>query len=161
MKSHRVVLGIAVFAVAAILIGQAAPNGCISPEQIFPQGDGSGLDADMVDGLNAADIVGCQKSFFSWYGTVGGSIFTVPAGKTLVITDVGAYDCACEPCGGSMAVEVDGTTKFRTNLNIEGIQQFRSGIPVEAGSEVRIYLEPCEMGDPDLFVGGYLIDAAP
>ena len=169
MKRYRVFFGFVLFSFAALLIGQAAPNGCVSPEQIYPQGDGSGLDADMVDGLHASELVGgsvhvIDMELFSWYGENGGSIFTVPAGKTLVITDVGAYRCDCEPCGGgSMAIEVDGTNKFRTNLNIEGIQQFRSGIPIEAGSEVSIHVEPCgedQMGDQNLFVGGYLIDAA-
>jgi hypothetical protein len=56
MKRYRMVLGIAVFAFAAFLMGQAAPRGCVSPEQIYPQGQGSGLDADMIDGKHASEI---------------------------------------------------------------------------------------------------------
>ena len=54
MKRYRMVLGIAIFAFAAFLMGQAAPRGCVSPEQIYPQGQGSGLDADMIDGKHAS-----------------------------------------------------------------------------------------------------------
>jgi len=44
-------------AVAVFLMGQAAPECLVTPEQIQPQGEGSTLDADMVDGKHASEFV--------------------------------------------------------------------------------------------------------
>jgi len=58
MKRSRLYFGLLLFAVSAFLLGQAAPNGCISPVMIAPQGEGSGLDSDMVDGKHSWELLG-------------------------------------------------------------------------------------------------------
>jgi len=58
MKRYRLFFGFVLISVAAFLIGQAAPNACITPEMIAPQGEGSGLDSDTVDGQHASELEG-------------------------------------------------------------------------------------------------------
>ena len=43
---------------ALFFMGQSEPGCLVLPEQIQPQGDGSTLDADMVDGMHASELAG-------------------------------------------------------------------------------------------------------
>ena len=65
MKRYRILLGIALMAIAAFLVGQATPQGSITPDMIFHQGEGSGLDADAVDSLQSC----LQTNSYDYYAT--------------------------------------------------------------------------------------------
>ena len=178
MKPYRILFGFILISISAFLLGQTAPSCTVTPDMIIPQGDASGLDADMVDGLNAEEIASpFEKTFLSWVeleipGTGNSSdsitlpLLTVPPEKTLVLTDI--RRSTCRFCIGTrvfVSVLADSMIKYREPFSDNQDTTLSSGIAIQGGSDVSIMLQWYENYSPnapimDLFVAGYLIDTA-
>ncbi len=59
-KKLFVIAGLIVAFIGGLILGSSQPSdkGYHSPDEIYPQGEGSGLNADLLDGYNSSDFLG-------------------------------------------------------------------------------------------------------